>query len=293
MSQPETEPTTERAAESGGKSAAEPTTESTAAAQAVERHHAELAAALREHVAALTEAAEVGSTRLTWRQREQLLAWLRAELLPHAAAEEAALYPAAAAQPGGRPLVDGMVAEHRAITELVAEVEAAQTPIVAAAAARALSAVFEVHLAKENDLVLPLLLRAEHVSLAEVLKGMHAVLGGDERRGCAGDGSCGCGGDAGRPDAPAPILTVDARLDVRDLPHGQRHARVLSALSEVPPDGALVLVAPHAPHPLLAEIEARYAGQFAVEWLQNGPDVWQIRLHRHPSVRSASPAVAR
>src|SRR5690606_21838503 len=119
----------------------------------------------------------------------------------------------------------------------------------------------------------------------KILDGMHALLGHEESRGggCGGDGHCGCGGDAGRADAPAPVLSIDARLDVRSLPHGQRHARVLAALAELPPDGALVLVAPHAPRPLLAEIDAHYAGQFETEWLQQGPDVWQIRLHRLPA----------
>jgi uncharacterized protein (DUF2249 family) len=260
------------------------------AAQAVVGHHAELAAALDGHVSALIEAASIGSSRLTWQRRDQLVAWLRAELLPHAAAEEAGLYPAAAAQPDGRLLVDGMLAEHQAITAVVAELEAAASPVDAAVAARALSALFAVHLAKENDLILPLLLAAEQVSLAGLLEGMHELLGaGQASRGCAGGsgGGCGCGGDQGRIDAPAPVLTVDARVDVRNLPHGQRHAQVLAAVDTLPADGAVVVVAPHAPRPLLAEIDARYPGQIEVQWLQEGPQVWQIRLHR----RSVAPAV--
>ena len=34
------------------------------------------------------------------------------------------------------------------------------------------------------------------------------------------------------------------------------------------------------PRPLLAGIERRFPGQIDSEWLQQGPDVWQIRLHR-------------
>jgi len=232
-----------------------------------------------------SSAAAVGSTRMTWQHRDELVGWLHAELLPHAAAEEAALYPAAAAQPTGKLLVDAMVVEHRAITALVVELEGAATPVSVAAAARALSALFEVHLAKENDLILPLLLSAGTVSLAEVLEGMHALLGGAEpggpaAGGCGGNGGCGCGGDSAATDAPAPTLSIDARLDVRALPHGQRHAQVLSAIGSLPDDGALVLVAPHAPLPVLAEIDAQYPGQIEVQWLQTGPDVWQVRLHR-------------
>lgn len=246
-------------------------------------HHTQLAATLADHVARLRGAATGDDLQNLWRERQALVDWLHAELVPHAAAEEAALYPAAAAQPGGRLLVDGMLAEHQSITALVAELEAAGTAVDAAAAAHALAAVFAVHLAKENDLILPLLLDSEQVSLAALLDGMHEVLGAEESSGGCGDGgggACGCGGDTGRVDADAPVLTLDARLDVRDLPHRDRHARVLAAIDALPADGALVLIAPHAPRPLLAEIDARYTGQVQAEWLQEGPDVWQIRLRR-------------
>ncbi|MCM4084674.1 DUF2249 domain-containing protein [Paractinoplanes hotanensis] len=155
-----------------------------------------------------------------------------------------------------------------------------------ASTARALQAVFASHLAKENDLVLPLLVTADEVSLAALLDGMHDIIGGEtgpsSSSGCGG-GGCGCGGDApGAADGDAAALTIDPRVDVRDLPHGERHARVLAALDALPVDAALVLIAPHAPLPLLAEIKNRYAGQVAGQWLQDGPEVWQIRLHRQP-----------
>jgi uncharacterized protein (DUF2249 family) len=256
------------------------------AAAAVVAHHTQLAAELDGHLASLRHTATDAPAGSEWREPQQtLLTWLRTELVPHAAAEEAGMYPTAAAQPGGQLLVDGMLAEHRAITALVAELEAAGTAVDAAAAARALAALFEVHLAKENNLILPLLLDATGVSVADLLEGMHDLLGTHETAsggGCGGEGSCGCGGDRGAANAPAPLLSVDARLVVRSLPHGERHARVLAAVDALPSDGALVLVAPHAPRPLLAQIDARYPGQLDVEWLQEGPDVWQIRLHRRP-----------
>ena len=52
----------------------------------------------------------------------------------------------------------------------------------AAAAARALQVVFESHLAKENELVLPLLVGGPGVSVAGLLGGMHELLGGRARR---------------------------------------------------------------------------------------------------------------
>lgn len=254
------------------------------AAQAVVRHHSELAATLTGHVTRLIEAADAGILRQVWAYRDELTTWLHDELLSHAYAEEAALYPPAADLPAGKLLVEGMVGEHRVIAALVTDLEGAASPVVAASTAYALQAVFASHLAKENDLVVPLLVAADEVSLARLLDGMHDIIGAetDSSGGCGG-GGCGCGGDApGAADGDAATLTIDPRLDVRDLPHGERHARVLAALDALPADAALVLVAPHAPLPLLAEIQNRYAGQVAGEWLQDGPEVWQIRLHRQP-----------
>lgn len=85
-------------------------------------------------------------------------------------------------------------------------------------------------------------------------------------------GACGCGGsqEAGEP-----------QLDVRGVPHALRHATVLGALDAVPAGTAMVLVAPHDPLPLLAEIERRSPGRFAVEYLERGPATWRLRLsHR-------------
>jgi uncharacterized protein (DUF2249 family)/iron-sulfur cluster repair protein YtfE (RIC family) len=247
-------------------------------------HHSELAAALTGHVTRLVEAADAGVPTQVWEARAELTTWLHDELLPHAYAEEAILYPAAADLPAGKLLVEGMLGEHRVIAALVTDVEGAASPVVAAATAHALHAVFASHLAKENDLIVPLLVASDDVSLAGLLDGMHDIIGaetGSASGGC-GCGGCGCGDGPGVVGEERPTLAIDPRLDVRDVPHGERHARVFAALDALPADAALVLVAPHAPLPLLAEIESRYAGQVAGQWLQDGPDVWQIRLHRQP-----------
>lgn len=257
-----------------------------AAARAVVNHHAQLATALAAHTARILQAADDGDGPRIRRHQTDLVSWLRDELLPHARAEEAAMYPVAARLPEGRLLVDGMLDEHRTITGLVAEIERATTPVTVAAAARALDAVFAGHLVKENELIVPLLVDAADVSLSALLDGMHDLIGASSPAaegggGCGGD--CGCGGDAAPTTAEPPVLSIDPRLDVRDVPHAQRHQRVLAALDALPPHGALVLIAPHAPRPLLAEIDNRYAGQVSTEWLQSGPDVWQIRLQRAPA----------
>ncbi len=101
-----------------------------------------------------------------------------------------------------------------------------------------------------------------------------------DSQGC-GCGGCGCGGGEGTASAPAAAtLSIDPRLDIRALPQEGRRAMVLAAVDAVPAGQALVLVAPHAPEPMLDLVRQRHGGQFAVEWLQSGPDVWQVRLER-------------
>jgi iron-sulfur cluster repair protein YtfE (RIC family) len=173
------------------------------AATAVVSHHAELAAALTTLTGRLLDAAEAGDRPAARRHQDGLVTWLREELMPHARAEEAAMYPAAAGLPDGRLLIEGMLGEHRAIAALVAEVEDAASPVAAAAAARALRAVVAGHLTKENDLVVPLLVATDTVSLAGLLDGMHEILGADKATPAAGAGGgcgcgdCGCGAGAG------------------------------------------------------------------------------------------------
>jgi len=249
------------------------------AAAAVEQHHAVMAGRLQMLVESLLSAVEGGNAASPMTAREDLVAWLRDDLLPHAAAEEKAMYPAAHGTERGRLLVDGMLAEHVTIGALVDEVEQAATPLRAAAAARALRALFESHLAKENELVLPLLAADPAVSVAALLGGMHELLGGhdhgsahdvaEQQGGCGGHCSCGEVDDAEYPE-----------LDARAVPHAIRHATIFGALEAVAPGGGMVLVAPHDPLPLLAQLEQRAPQRFTVSYLERGPEAWRIQLVR-------------
>jgi uncharacterized protein (DUF2249 family) len=64
------------------------------------------------------------------------------------------------------------------------------------------------------------------------------------------------------------------------VPHAIRHATIFGALDAVPPGGGLVLVAPHDPLPLLAQIEQRAPGAFAVDYLERGPEAWRLEFVR-------------
>ena len=82
-------------------------------------------------------------------------------------------------------------------------------------------------------------------------------------------GACGCGeSSTGAPE-----------LDVRAIPHAIRHATVFGAWSAIPAGGSLVIVAPHDPKPLLAQIADR-EDPITVTYLDEGPDAWRLRITR-------------
>lgn len=81
---------------------------------------------------------------------------------------------------------------------------------------------------------------------------------------------CGCNDDeGGHPE-----------LDARVIPHAIRHATVFGALSAVDVGGALILIAPHDPLPLLAQAADLFPDMFSVEYLQRGPDAWRLQFTR-------------
>jgi uncharacterized protein (DUF2249 family) len=246
-----------------------------AALEAVRRHHAELAGRLGAHAAALLAAATAPGGAGFLQARTAALRFCTGQLLPHAAAEEQALYPAAAGSDRLRLLVDAMLDEHGGLAALVEEIAVADEPARAAAAGHALRVLFETHLAKENDVVLPRLAADPAFSLAGALAGMRELLGEAEpahgRRDAPARGSCGCGG---HDDAAIPVL------DVRSVPHAIRHATVFGAFDAVPEGGSLLLVAPHDPLPLLRQLSARAGGALAVDYEERGPDAWRLRLTR-------------
>lgn len=262
-----------------------------AAVEAVRTHHAQLSGALSALSEAVAAGARKGEVSLP---KGRLLEWAQRELVPHALAEETSIYPLARAEERGRLLVDAMLAEHRLIRDTVARIGTEQDPVRLAGLAAAFAALFASHRAKEDDQILPLLAGSRH-SLADALAGMHELLGGQD----GGDGSAHPAGDlvssqlagdlvSSQPaSSPAPACGCAEdgsaelpELDARSVPHAIRHATIFGALESLRPEAGLVLVAPHDPLPLLAQVEERTPGRFTVDYLERGPELWRLRFRR-------------
>ncbi|HET6877881.1 MAG TPA: DUF2249 domain-containing protein [Jatrophihabitans sp.] len=220
--------------------------------ESIRAHHAELAGQLHDHTAAVLAAAQDGDAD---RARDALHEWYGAQLLPHVAAEEQALYGVALQIDATRLLVSGMLAEHRALKGLIDELAHARSAADVAIAAASAEALFQVHLEKENDLMLPALAVTDGVDLAAVLAGMHEILG----------------------EAAA---ASDAELDVRRLPHGQRHEIIFAKLDALVPGESLIIVNDHDSKPLRYQTSALWPERYAWNYREAGPEIWRVAITR-------------
>jgi uncharacterized protein (DUF2249 family) len=140
-----------------------------AARDAIVDHHRELVAGVEARVGQLGDA--VTNSRPHLLDWADLLAYLGAEILPHAVAEEQTLYQAAG-RDGLADQIAAMTDEHRQLAETVDALAHTTDPHDALRHARHFQAIFTTHVDAENNVVLPALLAGE-TSLAALLEAMH------------------------------------------------------------------------------------------------------------------------
>ncbi len=249
---------------------------------AIRTHHEQLEQAVAAGALAVRDAADrLGDVAPA---RDALVQLLLEEVLPHAAAEERTLYDVAGTMPRTELLVRAMVAEHRRLEGLVGELARARTSGAMAADAGAVRALFEAHLAKENDELLPALVAAD-VDLGRLLEGMHEILGGEAGPDAAGEpggehGGCGCGGcGCGQPSEES-ATALEGDLDVRSMPPALRHERIFASVAELAPGTSFVLCNDHDPKPLRYQLDAERPGEITWDYLEQGPQVWRVRIGR-------------
>ena len=239
---------------------------------AIRAHHRALAETLDGYTADLEAGVSSLDTASLAELLDGLTGFLTGELLPHARGEEQSLYPA----------LDPIIREHgsptatmrvdheyigqyaRQIGETARRLRAAgeqERAVLAKQLARQaiqLQGLFAVHLAKEERVYLPLVEQA--ISAGD----QHALLAAlhDEADG-AGDG--------------AGENAIEA-LDVRDLPPAQRHQIIFARFNALPVGGSFELVNDHDPKPLYYQLTAEYTGQLLWQYLEQGPQVWRVRM---------------
>ena len=76
------------------------------------------------------------------------------------------------------------------------------------------------------------------------------------------------------PESGYPVLVA------KSIPHAIRHASIFGALDSLAPGAGLVVVAPHEPLPLLAQVTQRYGTTMSIEYVQEGPQDWHVQFVR-------------
>lgn len=146
----------------------------TEADRMIRAHHAELHRELAARVRSLEAAVAAGGPFAS--EQVAIIAHLDGEVMPHATAEEAVLYAAGDHGPTAM-LVRAMREEHVGLAAWLDRLRDADDGLTASGTALAILALFESHLWKENELLLPALLADPSVDLGAVLHGMHELVG--------------------------------------------------------------------------------------------------------------------
>lgn len=235
--------------------------------EVIHRHHQTLLETLTKQVRALREGQPEANP-------EALLTFLKDDLLPHAKGEERHLYPTV------EPLLKAhgkatasMSVDHEFIEDYIGQIEETiQHLRIAETEDHArllhqlhllilqLEAILKVHLEKEERVYLPLF--EQYLSETEqqqVLDRMH---------------------EAYKEETAGEAVTVKMTLDVRQTPPPQRHPMIFQTFEALKPGEAFILVNDHDPKPLYYQFKYEREGQFTWEYLEQGPEVWRVRIGR-------------
>ena len=76
----------------------------------------------------------------------------------------------------------------------------------------------------------------------------------------------------------ADTTTGTIRLDVREIAPRDRHPMIFNGFDSLKPGQTLHLVNDHDPKPLYYQLMAERTGQAGWEYVESGPEVWQVRI---------------
>ncbi len=74
--------------------------------------------------------------------------------------------------------------------------------------------------------------------------------------------------------------TTDQTLDIRSEIPQRRHELIFETYGKLGSGDNFVLVNDHDPKPLYYQFEAEHQGEFSWDYLEQGPEVWRVRIGR-------------
>lgn len=73
-------------------------------------------------------------------------------------------------------------------------------------------------------------------------------------------------------------MTTTTTIDVRSIVPRERHPLIFGTFANLRPGDAFMLVNDHDPKPLYYQFQAERAGEFSWDYLEEGPEVWRVRI---------------
>ena len=71
---------------------------------------------------------------------------------------------------------------------------------------------------------------------------------------------------------------ITTTIDVRVIPHQDRHPLIFHTYEGLKPGEAFVLMVDHDPKPLYFELDFVHKGKFTWDYLEQGPRQWRVQV---------------
>ncbi|WP_134727372.1 DUF2249 domain-containing protein [Amycolatopsis nivea] len=223
------------------------------ASEALRAESGRVLAQYREKAAVVTELQLDGSAREEANAR--LIEFATGRLTEYLSAADRVLNATAAGAPATRLLVRALRRIQDAVLRTVEELRESDTSAQVSHAAQALDALLGAYLDAETSVLLPALADLPGADVPILVDDLRTLLDGGE-------------------------LDRAEVLDVREIPHGTRHPRIFGRYARLAPGESFVLVNNHDPKPLRREFTATHGEDFTWEYVESGPEKWQVRIGR-------------
>ncbi len=69
-------------------------------------------------------------------------------------------------------------------------------------------------------------------------------------------------------------------IDIRPIPRSMRHPLIFTSFDRLDGEGSVVVVSDHNPRPLRYLFDVKYPDAFTWDYVEEGPDVWRVRIGR-------------
>ncbi len=84
------------------------------------------------------------------------------------------------------------------------------------------------------------------------------------------------------PEKENRMSTSELELDVRTEVPARRHELIFDTYENLGAGEGFMLVNDHDPKPLYYQFAAEHEGEFSWDYLEQGPEVWRVRIGRTP-----------